>query len=39
MKFDTVATTNPIDPLKVVGKTDRPHRSTAEDHGHRSVCP
>ena len=37
MKFDTPATTNPIDQLKVVGKPHRPHRRPAEDHRHRAL--
>ena len=38
MKFDTPATTNPIDQLKVVGQADRPHRRPAQDHRHRALC-
>ena len=38
MKFDTPATTNPIDQLKVIGKPDRPHRRSAQDHRHRALC-
>ena len=37
MKFDTPATTNPIDQLKVVGKPDRPHRRPAQDHRHGAL--
>ena len=38
MKFDTPATTNPIDQLKVVGQPDRPHRRPAQDDRHRALC-
>ncbi len=37
MKFDTPATTNPIDQLKVVGQRHRPHRRPAQDHRHRAL--
>ena len=39
MKFDTPATTNPIDQLKVIGQPDRPHRRSAQDDGHGAPTP
>ena len=37
MKFDTPATTNPIDQLKVIGQADRPDRRPAEDYRYRAL--
>jgi hypothetical protein len=37
MKFDTPATTNPIDQLKVVGKPVDRDRRSAQDHRHRAL--
>jgi xanthine dehydrogenase YagR molybdenum-binding subunit len=32
MKFDTPATTNPIDQMKVIGQGHHPYRRAAENH-------
>ena len=38
MKFETPATTNPIDQLKIVGKPVEPHRWPAQDDRHGALC-